>query len=93
MAIAILALMMCFLMTDYAIFALMCLPEILLVMQYSAFAASTFFLNFTVFFASESGLQDQKSAMFLQSIISLDQILQHYKRTADIFLDFSECFA
>ena len=35
-----------------------------------------------------SVLQDQKSVIFLHSVIKLDQLLQHSKHNADILLTF-----
>ena len=36
----------------------------------------------------QSGSQDQKSVIFLQNVISLNQLLQNSKNTANIFLTF-----
>ena len=41
---------------------------------------------FAVLFSTQSGLQDQKIVIFLHSVISSNQLLQHSKNLADIFL-------
>ena len=41
---------------------------------------------FAVLFSTQSGLQDQKSVIFLHSVIIPNQLLQHSKNLADIFL-------
>ena len=39
-------------------------------------------------FYTQSGPQDQKSVIFLHSVINLNQLLQNSKNTANIFLIF-----
>ena len=53
----------------------------------SVFGLPKFYCIFQEFLSSlQSGPQDQKSVIFSRSVISLKQLLQNFKNTANIFL-------